>query len=199
MVKEAVFALVGLVVLGVLVALAVRGQRLRARVRRLEREGAELSRNIAAVQGWAAKEIGTLRGEFTVARVNASAAEVMARRTQKRAVAAEPPLAPDDDPEEQRDTVATPPPSGPVMKPVGEDGEATNVLDPEPPIYARHSTICPSAPLEPLAHPDLIGSEDIADEVASIRLGPDEVTPPRRGRAAVLVPVFGSSEEGGAA
>jgi hypothetical protein len=51
----------------------------------------------------------------------------------------------------------------------------------------------------PLAHPDLIGYEDIADEAARPRLGPDEVTPPRRGRAAVLVPIFQSGDEGGAA
>jgi hypothetical protein len=196
MVMEAVFAVV---VLGLLGVLAVRGERLRARVRRLESNGAAESRNVAAVQGWAAQEFRAIRGEFTVARVNASAAEVMARRTQKRAVAAGPALALDDDPEEQRDTVAMSPPSGPVLTPVDEDGDATNVLDPEPPMYARHATMCPSALLEPLAHPDLIGSEDIADEVASMRLGPDEVTPPRRGRAAVLVPAFSRPEEGGAA
>ncbi len=53
--------------------------------------------------------------------------------------------------------------------------------------------------LAPLAHPDLIGSEDIADEVAYPRLGPEEKTPPRRGREAVLVPVFQGHREGGAA
>jgi hypothetical protein len=51
----------------------------------------------------------------------------------------------------------------------------------------------------PLAHPDLIGSEDIADEAAPLHLGPDDKTPPRRGRAAVLVRAFQGPNEGGAA
>jgi hypothetical protein len=51
----------------------------------------------------------------------------------------------------------------------------------------------------PLAHPDLIGSEDIADEAASLRLGPEDKTPPRRGRAAVLLRVFKGPEERGTA
>ena len=49
----------------------------------------------------------------------------------------------------------------------------------------------------PLAHPDLIGAEDIADE--ALRLGPEDKTPPRHGRAAVLVRAFQAPEEGGAA
>jgi hypothetical protein len=49
----------------------------------------------------------------------------------------------------------------------------------------------------PLAHPDLIGSEDIADE--ALRLGSEDKTPPRHGRAAVLVRAFRAPEEGGAA
>ena len=51
----------------------------------------------------------------------------------------------------------------------------------------------------PLAHPDLIGSEDIADEAARLRLGPEDKTPPRHGRAAVLVRAFQGPEEGGSA
>jgi hypothetical protein len=51
----------------------------------------------------------------------------------------------------------------------------------------------------PLAHPDLIGSEDIADEAAPLRLGPEDKTPPRHGRAAVLMRAFQGPEEGGAA
>ena len=49
----------------------------------------------------------------------------------------------------------------------------------------------------PLAHPDLIGSEDIPDE--ALRLGPEDKTPPRHGRAAVLARAFQGPEEGGAA
>ena len=57
-----------------------------------------------------------------------------------------------------------------------------------------------SSTRSPLAHPDLIGSEDIADEAALLRLGPEDKTPPRHGRAAVLVRAFqGPEEEGGAA
>jgi hypothetical protein len=51
----------------------------------------------------------------------------------------------------------------------------------------------------PLAHPDLIGSEDIADEAARLRLGPEDKTPPRHGRSAVLVRAFQGPEEGGSA
>jgi hypothetical protein len=59
--------------------------------------------------------------------------------------------------------------------------------------------IMDAPPRAPLAHADLIGSEDIADEAARPRLGPEDKTPPRRGRAAVLVPAFRGPEEGGAA
>lgn len=68
-----------LVLLAMVVVLAVRGERLAARVSRVERERAELSRALATVQGWAAKEIGALQGELTVVRVNASAADVIGR------------------------------------------------------------------------------------------------------------------------
>ena len=60
--------------------------------------------------------------------------------------------------------------------PSNAQSDTTTVLDPVPPMYARHGTMRPAAPL---AHPDLIGSEDIADEVARLSLGPDELTPPR--------------------
>jgi hypothetical protein len=51
-------------------------------------------------------------------------------------------------------------------------------------------------PPAPLDDPDLIGSEDIADEVARSNLGPDDKTPPRRGRTAMLVPVYRDSVQG---
>jgi hypothetical protein len=41
--------------------------------------------------------------------------------------------------------------------------------------------------------------EAIADETARLRLGPEDKTPPRRGRAAVLVPAYHGPEKGGAA
>jgi hypothetical protein len=44
---------------------------------------------------------------------------------------------------------------------------------------------------------DLIGCEDIADEAARPRLGPEEQTPPRRGRGVMRLEVYKASEEGG--
>ena len=77
------------------------------------------------------------------------------------------------------------------------DDDATSVFDRDPPLYAaRFATMRPPAPL---ADPDLIGCEDVADEVARAPLGADEATPPRRGRAAVLVPAFRGPEPDSAA
>ena len=65
-----------------------------------------------------------------------------------------------------------------------DDGDATTVFDAEPPRYAARSVALRPPPLlAPLAHPDLIGSEDIADEAARPSLGPEEPTPPRGMRA----------------
>ena len=76
---------------------------------------------------------------------------------------------------------------------VSMKAQGTAPASPTPP------QIMGSSPRAPLAHPDLIGSEDIADEVAPLRLGPEDKTPPRHGRAAVLVRAFQGPEEGGAA
>jgi hypothetical protein len=56
-------------------------------------------------------------------------------------------------------------------------------------------------PPAPLAHPDLIGSEDAADEAASRKLGPEEETPPRGSRASRSIPVYrpDPTNEGGPA
>jgi hypothetical protein len=173
MAREAVLV-VGLVVLGVLFALAVQVARLRARVLRHERAGAELARTVGTVQGWAANELRALRDELT---------------------AAPPALLPEADPEEQRDTVAMP---AHAAKPGNDDGDETTFFEPHPPMYATRSPQSGGLglirPPAPLAHPDLIGSEDAADEAARPHLGPDETTPPRRGRSAVLVPVFQAAE-----
>jgi hypothetical protein len=67
------------------------------------------------------------------------------------------------------------------------------------PVAPTPPQIMGSSTRAPLAHPDLIGSEDIADEAAPMRLGPEDKTPPRHGRAAVLVRAFQGPEEGGAA
>lgn len=64
------------------------------------------------------------------------------------------------------------------------------------PIYALRPTVM--RPPAPLAYPDLIGAEDIAEEAAHPRLGPDEKTPPRRGREALRVATSPESEKGGA-
>jgi hypothetical protein len=62
-------------------------------------------------------------------------------------------------------------------------------IDPDPPMYApRSEPMRPPARIAPLAHPDLIGSEDIADEAARRSLGPEEPTPPRGARAAPRMP-----------
>ena len=185
---------VGLIVLGALFALAVHVAWLRARVLRQEHTGAELSRTLATVQGWTAKELRALRGEFSVERVNASAAKIMTHRAEKRVAITPPPSREEDDPEEQRDTDTMPAPGTPTAEPSDED--ATSIFDREPPLYAeRFLTMRPPAPRPPLAHPDLIGCEDIADEAARAHLDPEEQTPPRRGRSAVLVPAFQVPEE----
>ena len=194
-------AVYALFVLAVLAVLVMRVARLVARERCLTRDIVETSRSVAAVQRWTAQELRSIRDEFNVARVNDSAAEVTARRAEARSAAAVP-VAPapelEDDPEEPRDTVATPAPVTPTAEPGDED--ATSIFDREPPLYAaRHRTMRPPAPREPLAHPDLIGCEDIADETDHPYLAPDETTPPRRGRAALLVPAFRGPEQGGVA
>jgi hypothetical protein len=200
-----------------LVVLAVHVARLRARVKRLERKAtpAEVqarlaaaeqgqtrlafevqtqSRLAAAAQAQGVTELRLLRDEFTSARVEQSATAIGARRAEKRAEAAVLSSEVRDAADEQRDTVAMPAP-----KPSNDDGEATSVLDPDPPMYApRSAPMRPPALLAPLAHPDLIGSEDHADEAARSRLGPDEQTPPRRGRASLLVPVFLTPKDHGA-
>lgn len=199
MTREAGFV-VGLVELGALLVLALWVARLLARGRRLARDVTELSRTVATVQGWAAQELRTLRSEFTVARVNDSAAVVMARRAEARAASAAPaaPAAPvpkledelegEDDP---RDTVATP---APAAKPGDDAGEATTFLEPVPPMYAPRTRLI--RPPAPLAHSDLIGSEDAADEAARAQLRPDDPTPPRIGRSALLVPAFRGQTQG---
>ncbi len=213
--REAGFVVVVVAaVLVALVVLAVHLVRLRARVRRLERKATPAdvqarlvaveqcqtrlalevqtqARLAAAAQAQGVTELRALRDEFTTARVEQSAAAVGARRADKRAEAAVLPSEPPDAADEQRDTVAMPAPVSPAPKPSNDDGEATSILHPDPPIYAPRSEPMrrPALPA-PLAHPDLIGSEDIAEEAARSRLGPEELTPPRRGRASVLVPVF---------
>jgi hypothetical protein len=298
-------------------ALAVWVVRLRAHGRHLAHDVTELSRTVAAMQGWAAQELRALRHEFTVARVDASAAEVEARLEKQRAaslaaapselaaleppatsekapgvavaaleeeepttfwtgtdaarvrteaeaggaprppqatpraallvavappasappfpspeagilaaglgrpksarvaprpptgvstaptlvsmqaqgkVSASPGRPPEPDEDEPRDTLAMLAPASPRWS-SHEDGEATTLFDPNPPTYARLPPISPPAPL---ADPDLIGSEDIAEEAARLHLGPDEPTPPRRGRAALFLPAYEASKAGSA-
>ena len=182
---------VGLIVLGALVALAVHVAWLRARVLRHEHSNAELSRSIATVQGWAAVELRALRHEFTVARVDASAAVALAQLERRREAVPAPPPEPEDDPEERRDTVAMP---APAAEHGDDDGEETAFLDPLPPMYASRSPLI--RPPAPLAHSDLSDSEDAADEAARAHLDPEEKTPPRRGRSALMVPAFREHNQG---
>jgi hypothetical protein len=61
-------------------------------------------------------------------------------------------------------------------RPSDDDGETTSALASDPPMYAARLAL--SAPTRaPLADPDLIGSEDQAEEAARHRLGADEPTP----------------------
>jgi hypothetical protein len=99
--------------------------------------------------------------------------------------------------ERAANSTARPVPATIVRKPSDEDGETTTLLDPDPPTYAPRPAL--SRAEEPLPYPDLLGCEDIADEAARPRLGADEKTPPRHGRARVLVPTYREPERGGAA
>lgn len=192
----------------------MRIERLLFRVRHLERQHGELSHSVVKVHSWAEQQLRAVRGELTVARGNDAAAHVLEPRAQTRAALAAPELAApelaapeleeepeleqepklEQEPEDKRDTIATPTTAMPAPKPSDEDSEATTVLD--LPLYALRSALI--RPPAPLAHPDLMGGEDIADETAHPYLGPDETTPPRRGRAAMRVAAYPVSEEGGA-
>ena len=85
-------------------------------------------------------------------------------------------------------------PATPAPKLRDDDGETTAVLN--PPRYAARERV--ESPRARLAHPDLIGSEDIAEEAARPPLGPEDQTPPRRGRTAILLEVYKGTEEGSA-
>jgi hypothetical protein len=282
MAQEAVFV-VGLVMLGVLFALAMQVEQLRARVLRQERTGAELSRTVATVQGWAANELRARRDELTVERVASAAEATQARLEKQRADALEeeptkvwtgadaahvrteaaaggaprPPQAtpraallvtvappasappfppseagilaaglgrpksvrsaprppagvdaaptllsmqaqggvsaspgrPAEPDDEQRDTTVmrAPTPASPARRSSHDDGKAPTVLALNPPMYAR---VKPTSSPAPLAAPALSGAEDLTEDAARSPLGPDEQTPPRRGREAVLMRAF---------
>jgi hypothetical protein len=206
-VVQAVCIVVGLVVLLALAALAAHLGRLRARLRRVERESGHLSRSVATVERWAGAELTALRGQLTAIHVNQTAEQIGERLAQKRTERVEAPPMPeedrptlemlpsyaDDTPSEDSATRVAPRPAGIFEEP---PMVAARPEPPPPRPPRRNATMRPPAPL---AHPDLIGCEDVADEAARPRLGPDEKTPPRRGRAAVLVPAYREPEEGGAA
>ena len=169
----AVFALL---VLASLVALVVRTARLRARVRRLERDGAHLSRTVANVQGWAQQQIGAVRGELSVARMNDAAVIVVEDARKPAAPAAR---AVDEDPEATRDTLAIPAPTP----------------------RARYGQVLEMVP----SYPDDIVGEDESTEVAPRSAGglkeatrydprPADLSK-RQGRAAILVPTFRAVDE----
>jgi hypothetical protein len=118
------------------------------------------------VQGWAAKELRALRDEFTPERVAAEAGL-------------------EDETEDRRDTVAMP---APAAKPGNDDGDETTFLERVPPMYAKRSPLI--RPPAPLDHADLNGSDDVPSP-----LDPDEKTPPRHGRSALLLPAFQAPAE----
>ncbi len=102
--------------------------------------------------------------------------------------------APPHEPPTRREAVAVP------ARPLDDDSDATTVFDAEPPRYAARSVALRPPPLlAPLAHPDLSGSEDLADEATRPSLGPEEPTPPRGMRAAPLRPVVVQASEEGSA
>ncbi len=88
---------------------------------------------------------------------------------------APPPASSDDKDELKRDTTRMPDPPVFAHKPSNDDGEETTFIEPAAQRLALH----PPAPREPLAHLDLIGTEDRADEAAVRPLGPEDKTPRR--------------------
>jgi hypothetical protein len=169
----AVFALL---VLASVVALVVRTARLRARVRRLEREGAQLSRTVANVQGWAQQQLGAVRCELSVARMN-EAAVILVDDARKLAAPAAPPV--DEDPEATRDTLAIPAPT-----PRARSGQVLEMV--------------PSYP------DDTVGEEEPTEVDTRSAGGLKEATrydprpaelSHRQGRAAILVPTFRAPDE----
>jgi hypothetical protein len=78
------------------------------------------------------------------------------------------------EPPTRRDAVAVGPRT--ASRPSDDDGETTSALASGPPMYAARKALSAST-REPLADPDLIGSEDQAEEAGRHRLGADEPTP----------------------
>ncbi|MFS8071245.1 MAG: hypothetical protein ACMG6S_33165, partial [Byssovorax sp.] len=91
--------------------------------------------------------------------------------------------------EEPRDTLTT------VLESSNVDGEEAPLSEPDAPIATKRVPIL--RPPAPLAHPDLIGSEDIAEEAAAPRLVLEEQTR-RDTRAARQMPVHPAPKERGA-
>jgi len=147
------------------------------------------ARLAAAVQEWAAREVTALRDDFRIARVDQSAAEVLARLAQKRAASAAPPPEPteEEDPEERRDTIAMPAPSAPALRPFDEEGEPTSVYGKAPRLPPVR--LEPMRPPPPRARPTEAGTEDDAAEASRVRLGPNDPTP-RRARASMVLPKY---------
>jgi hypothetical protein len=63
-----------------------------------------------------------------------------------------------------------------ALRPSDDDGETTSALASNPPMYAARNALSVTT-RAPLADPDLIGSEDQAEEAARHPLGADEPTP----------------------
>ncbi len=86
-----------------------------------------------------------------------------------------PPSPSDDKDEPKRDTTKMPDPPVFVREPSNDDGEETTSIE----RAAQRLALHPPAPREPLAHLDLISTEDRAEEAAVRPLGPDDKTPRR--------------------
>ncbi len=145
---QPVYVVFGFVSMGALLALAVLLARLRARVRRVERNGRDLSRTVATVEGWADKELNGLRGQVTAIHVNQTAGAIGERLAHKRAQPSAEPPRPE---EEDRPTLEMVPSYGDDAP---SEDEATHVaprsarLFDDPPTYAprpavRSAETCP--------------------------------------------------------
>jgi hypothetical protein len=213
---------VGVVVLGALLALAVLVARLRGRARRLERGAATqaqvlaaeqsrlttleqeqaraLERLAAVEQAQVAAGVRGLGDELTIARVDESAAQVGARLDAAGTASApsievhedegKTPVGAGEEVEEDtrhwteddaapptppRDTIAMLAPS--ASSSGDDDGEATTVLEREPPRYGRPGPHL--ARMHPPEYESRRGFDGVPEAVSGRRLRPDEETPGR--------------------
>ncbi len=165
--------------LAALVLLAVWVERLRSRGRRTARDVTDLSRAVATVQSWAAQEMRALRNEFTVARVDTSAASVLERLEKARAASSAPPPEPDHD-KERRDRAAL------------SERAALALASEEDVTKRERNTALPATPGDVAAYSKLVTASVAVDEEA----GSEEKT--RVWSKSALAAALTETEAGGA-